>query len=108
MVMVRSGKGNKDRLVPVGEPALDALKAWRRAMPLAWEPDGPVIVNLRGGRLTNRSVGMILQRRLVAAGVSAGNTPDWLRTCFATHMLSNRAELRSTQQIVRDARLGTS
>ena len=72
MVMVRAGKGNKDRLVPLGEPALDALKAWRRAMPVAWEPDGPVITNLRGGRLTTRSVETILQRRLEAAGVSAG------------------------------------
>ena len=36
MVMVRSGKGNKDRMVPIGEPAIDALKAWRRAMPKAW------------------------------------------------------------------------
>ena len=37
MVTVRAGKGNKDRLVPLGEPALDALKAWRAAMPIAWE-----------------------------------------------------------------------
>ena len=49
MVMVRAGKGNKDRLVPLGEPALDALKKWKTAMPVAWEHDGPVITNLRGG-----------------------------------------------------------
>src|SRR5258708_30082876 len=99
MVMVRSGKGNKDRLVPVGEPALDALKAWRRAMPIAWQPDGPVIVNLRGGRLTSRSVEMILQPRIVAAGVRAGITPHGLRHCFATHMLSNAAALRSVPEM---------
>src|SRR5208337_1799359 len=52
MVMVRAGKGNKDRLVPLGEPALDALKKWKTAMPVAWEPDSAVIINLRGGRLT--------------------------------------------------------
>ena len=94
MVMVRAGKGNKDRLVPLGEPALDALRAWRRAMPVAWEPDGPVITNLRGGRLTTRSVEMILQRRMEAAGLSAGVTPHGLRHSFATHMLGNGADLQ--------------
>src|ERR1700687_1045586 len=68
MVMIRSGKGTKARLVPLGEPALDALLMWRRAMPIAWESDGPVIINLRGGRLTTRSVEMILERPSGAAG----------------------------------------
>jgi integrase/recombinase XerC len=48
MVRVRAGKGNKDRLVPIGEPALQALLAWRKAMPVAWELEGPVITNLKG------------------------------------------------------------
>jgi integrase/recombinase XerC len=108
MVMVRSAKGNKDRLVPVGEPALDALKAWRRAMPIAWEPNGPVIVNLRGGRLTTRSVELILERRISAAGLSAGITPHGLRHCFATHMLSNGADLRSIQEMLGHASLATT
>jgi integrase/recombinase XerC len=108
MVMVRSGKGNKDRLVPVVEPALDALMTWRRAMPIAWEPNGPVIVNLRGGRLTTRSVEMILQRRISAAGVSAGITPHGLRHCFATHMLGNGADLRSIQEMLGHASLATT
>jgi integrase/recombinase XerC len=42
MVMVRAGKGNKDRLVPLGEPAIDALKAWRGAMPIRWTSEGAV------------------------------------------------------------------
>jgi len=108
MVMVRSGKGNKDRLVPVGEPALDALKSWRRAMPIAWEPNGPVIVNLRGGRLTTRSVEMILKQRIEAAAVSAGITPHGLRHCFATHMLGNGADLRSIQEMLGHASLATT
>jgi integrase/recombinase XerC len=108
MVMVRSGKGNKDRLVPVGEPALDALKAWRRVMPIAWEPNGPVIVNLRGGRLTTRSVEMILKQRIEAAAVSAGITPHGLRHCFATHMLGNGADLRSIQEMLGHASLATT
>jgi len=108
MVMVRSGKGNKDRLVPLGEPALDALLKWRRAMPIAWEPAGPVIVNLRGGRLTTRSVEKILQRRIAAAGISAGITPHGLRHSFATHMLNNGADLRSIQEMLGHASLATT
>ena len=108
MVMVRSGKGNKDRLVPLGEPALDALLKWRRAMPIAWEPGGPVIVNLRGGRLTTRSVEMILQRRIAEAGVSTNITPHGLRHSFATHMLNNGADLRSIQEMLGHASLATT
>lgn len=108
MVMVRAGKGNKDRLVPLGEPALDALRAWRRAMPVAWEPDSAVIINLRGGRLTTRSVELILQRRLAAVGLSAAITPHGLRHCFATHMLGNGADLRSIQEMLGHASLATT
>jgi integrase/recombinase XerC len=108
MVMIRAGKGNKDRLVPLGEPALDALKKWKTAMPVAWEHDGPVITNLRGGRLTTRSVEMILQRRIEAAGVSAGVTPHGLRHSFATHMLGNGADLRSIQEMLGHASLATT
>jgi integrase/recombinase XerC len=108
MVMIRAGKGNKDRLVPLGEPALDALRAWRSAMPIAWEPGGPVITNLRGGRLTTRSVELILQRRIEAAGLSAGVTPHGLRHSFATHMLGNGADLRSIQEMLGHASLATT
>jgi len=108
MVMVRSGKGNKDRLVPLGEPALDALLTWRRAMPIAWESDGPVIVNLRGGRLTTRSVQMILQSRIAAAGIATNVTPHGLRHSFATHMLNNGADLRSIQEMLGHASLATT
>jgi len=108
MVMVRAGKGNKDRLVPLGEPALDALKKWKIAMPVAWEADGPVITNLRGGRLTTRSVELILQRRIEAAGVSTGVTPHGLRHSFATHMLGNGADLRSIQEMLGHASLATT
>ncbi|HEY9157042.1 tyrosine-type recombinase/integrase [Candidatus Binatus sp.] len=108
MVMVRAGKGNKDRLVPLGEPALDALRAWRRATAVAWEPDSAVITNLRGGRLTTRSVEMILQRRLAAVGLSAAITPHGLRHCFATHMLGNGADLRSIQEMLGHASLATT
>ncbi len=108
MVLVRSGKGNKDRMVPIGEPALDALKAWRRAMPKAWELDGPVITNLRGGRLTTRAVENILAQRIMAAGLGSSITPHGLRHCFATHMLNSGADLRSIQEMLGHASLATT
>ena len=108
MVMVRSGKGNKDRLVPVGEPALDALKEWRAAMPVAWSLGGPVITNLRGGRLTPRSVQNIVARRLITAEVDSPITPHGLRHCFATHMLNAGADLRSIQEMLGHSSLATT
>jgi integrase/recombinase XerC len=107
-VMVRSGKGNKDRVVPIGEPALDALKAWRAAMPLAAAPDGPVIANLRGGRLTPRSVQNIIARRLGRAELNSSITPHGLRHCFATHLLNAGADLRSIQEMLGHSSLATT
>ena len=108
MVMVRSGKGNKDRLVPLGEPALDALRQWRAVMPVAWSPGGPVITNLRGGRLTPRSVQHITARRILEAGLDAAITPHGLRHCFATHMLNAGADLRSIQEMLGHSSLQTT
>jgi integrase/recombinase XerC len=108
MLTVRAGKGSKDRVVPLGEPALDALKAWRRMMPIAWEPDGPVITNLRGKRLTTRSVEKIVARRINQAGLDPAITPHGLRHSFATHLLNAGADLRSIQEMLGHAGLATT
>jgi integrase/recombinase XerC len=108
MITVRAGKGDKDRVVPIGEPALEALMAWRRVMPVAWEADGPVITNLRGRRLTTRSVEKIVANRLIRAGLASSITPHGLRHCFATHMLGNGADLRSIQEMLGHASLATT
>jgi len=108
MVMVRAGKGNKDRLVPLGEPALDALREWRAATPVAWSPDGAVITNLRGGRLTPRSVQKLVARRLMRAGLDTPITPHGLRHCFATHLLNAGADLRSIQEMLGHSSLATT
>jgi site-specific recombinase XerD len=108
MVLVRSGKGNKDRLVPIGEPALEALRAWRRLVPNGWEMNGPVITNLCGGRLSTRAVESILERRVVAAGLGSPLTPHGVRHCFATHLLDAGADLRSIQEMLGHASLATT
>jgi integrase/recombinase XerC len=108
MAMVRQGKGNKDRLVPLGEPALDALLKWRAAMPVAWSLDSPVFLNLRGTRLTPRSVQNIVARRLMIAGIDTPLTPHGLRHCFATHLLNAGADLRSIQEMLGHSSLTTT
>ncbi len=108
MVMVRSGKGNKDRLVPLGEPALDALRAWGAAMPRASSPGRPVITNLRGSRLTARSVQNLIAQRLARVGLTTPITPHGLRHSFATHMLNAGADLRSIQEMLGHSSLTTT
>ena len=108
MVMVRSGKGRKDRLVPLGEPALDALRAWRDETPQQFSANGPVITNLRGKRLTPRSVQKILVRRVAEAGLDTSISPHGLRHCFATHLLNAGADLRSIQEMLGHSSLATT
>jgi integrase/recombinase XerC len=108
LLMIRSGKGNKDRLVPIGEPALDALRTWRAAMPGERSGDHPVITNLRFSRLTPRAVQNIVARRLHAANINTPITPHGLRHSFATHMLNAGADLRSIQEMLGHSSLATT
>jgi integrase/recombinase XerC len=108
MITVESGKGAKGRMVPIGEPALAALLDWRRAMPVAWSPDGPAITNLRGGRLSVRAVQKIVERRLADAGITSPISPHGLRHCFATHLLNHGADLRSIQEMLGHSSLATT
>ena len=108
LVMIRSGKGNKDRLVPIGAPALDALRAWRAVMPEALSADCPAITSLRGSRLTPRAVQKMVARRLIPAGINMPITPHGLRHSFATHMLNAGADLRSIQEMLGHSSLATT
>jgi integrase/recombinase XerC len=108
MLTVRAGKGAKDRVVPIGEPALDALKAWRPLLPIPADPNAPVIINLRGTRLSTRSVEKIVAQRIIDAGLTSSVTPHGLRHSFATHMLNAGADLRSIQEMLGHASLATT
>ncbi|HKB70669.1 MAG TPA: tyrosine recombinase XerC [Thermoanaerobaculia bacterium] len=112
------GKGGKERIVPYGEPAADALRAYlpaRAALRSGAEARGdagdgrePLLVNHRGGRLTSRSVARILKRRLREAGLPDRISPHALRHTFATHLLSAGADLRSIQELLGHASLSTT
>jgi integrase/recombinase XerC len=104
------GKGRKERIVPLGRPALRALDAYRRAcgergLPIA---TGAVFRNARGGRLTSRSVARAMERYVTASGTTTKATPHALRHTFATHLLGGGADLRAIQELLGHATLSTT
>ncbi|MBI2544871.1 MAG: tyrosine recombinase XerC [Candidatus Rokubacteria bacterium] len=99
------GKGAKERMIPVGDAALQALDAYLGAHGQA---DGPLFRNLRGGRLTVRSVHRIVRAWSRAAGLTRRVTPHTLRHTFATHMLDAGADLRLIQDLLGHSRLSTT
>ena len=110
------GKGGKERVVPFGEVAADALGDYLSARgELAAAGSGAaseaVFLNARGGRLTDRSVRTIVRRYLGEAGIAhlAGKaTPHTLRHAFATHLLDRGADLRAIQELLGHASLATT
>jgi integrase/recombinase XerC len=114
LVRVR-GKGGKERVVPVGGPAREALRRFldegRPALlsgPDGARARGALFVNYRGGRLTARSVARRLDRWVAAAGLPRHVHPHVLRHCFATHLLGNGADLRGIQELLGHASLSTT
>jgi len=102
------GKGRKERIVPFGEPAFQALKAYLDARPGAFRPGAPVFVNLRGDRLTARSLQRIVEKYVKASMVEGDASPHTLRHSFATHLLARGADLRAIQELLGHASLSTT
>ncbi len=104
------GKGRKERIVPVGRPALQALESYRTACLHAGldARRGAVFRNARGGRLTSRSVDRLMGPYVAASGSPAKATPHALRHTFATHMLGAGADLRAIQELLGHASLSTT
>lgn len=102
------GKGRRERLCPVGEVAAWWLRRW---MPLR-QPKQPrelaLFLNQRGGRLTTRSVGRILEGHLLRTGLVDTASPHTLRHSFATHLLDGGADLRSVQELLGHRNLTTT
>lgn len=106
------GKGGKERMVPFGKPAADALRAWFAAWDSvrrpAQEVEEPVFLNHRGGRLSDRSVRRILDRYVDGVAFASGIHPHTLRHTFATHLLEGGADLRAIQELLGHSSLSTT
>jgi integrase/recombinase XerC len=101
------GKGGKQRIVPVGSFAKEALSAYleERGNPAG---SAPLILNARGGRLTRRSVGRIVDAHMLLIATMRKVSPHTLRHTFATHLLEGGADLRAIQELLGHASLSTT
>ncbi|MGM0767843.1 MAG: tyrosine recombinase XerC [Pseudomonadota bacterium] len=103
------GKGNKERVLPVGSKALQALSAWLAVRPaLAAESEPALFVSQRGGRLSNRSIQARLGRWGVVKGADQRLHPHMLRHSFASHMLESSGDLRAVQELLGHADIATT
>ncbi len=99
------GKGRKERIVPVGAPALEALQKYRQAARVEM---GPLFINKSRKRISTRSIWLSLRRYLAFAEIPLTVSPHKLRHSFATHMLDAGADLRSVQSLLGHASLSTT
>ena len=100
------GKGDKERILPVGRTACHALQLYLKQRPVGDE--NGLFLNYRGGRLTTRSIQRLLKRRLLQLNLPTDVTPHALRHSFATHLLDAGADLRVIQELLGHASLSTT
>jgi integrase/recombinase XerD len=107
------GKGSRERLVPVGGPAVNAIRVYLRELrPVlergAGKGSGALLLNARGGGLTRMGVWKILRKHVIRAGIERRVTPHTLRHTFATHLLEGGADLASVQEMLGHADIATT
>ena len=101
------GKGSKTRLVPVGRFAQNAIKIWIKERKKILTNDDALFVNLRGGRISARSIQERLKSIALVQGLPPVN-PHMLRHSFATHLLESSGDLRSIQELLGHSSLSTT
>ena len=104
-----TGKGNKERIIPVGRQALTAIRAWQRLRANEADIEEPALfVGRRGQRISPRTVQAMVRRRAVEAGLPKRVYPHLFRHSFATHMLESSGDLRAVQEMLGHADIGTT
>ncbi|MGJ8633312.1 MAG: site-specific tyrosine recombinase/integron integrase [Luteolibacter sp.] len=99
------GKGRKERRVPVGGAAMRAIQKYRQEAAVT---SGPLFRSIRGTRITQQAVDLMLKKYLKLSGIPFGVSPHKLRHSFATHLLDAGADLRSVQELLGHASLSTT
>lgn len=98
------GKGNKERLCMLGQPAIQAIQAMQAKAVTLWantsEPSAPLFLNHKGAALTTRSIERFMKHWLMVAGLTPDLSPHKLRHSFATHLLTHGADLRAVQELL--------
>src|ERR1051325_5577137 len=110
-----TGKRRKERIVPFGEPALEALRNYLdvrdrflEAAPISVREPEALFLNYQGTRITTRSVGRMVEKKIGFCGGRYDISPHALRHSFATHLLDSGADLRDIQELLGHARLSTT
>jgi len=107
-VMRITGKGGKERIVPVIDAARDAVASYLRLCPHPMEPNAPLFRGARGGPLNPRAIQKVMERSRMQLGLPATATPHTMRHSFATHLLTAGGDLRAIQELLGHASLSTT
>jgi integrase/recombinase XerD len=110
-VLRARGKGSKERVVPIGQAALKAVRIYlERGRPalVKGAPEVHLFVNFRGGQLTRQGLYKIVRRHALTAGLADRMSPHTLRHTFATHLLAGGCDLRSVQEMLGHADVSTT
>lgn len=105
-----TGKGNKTRIVPIGDFAIKAIKKWLEVRPvLASEVmDKPVFIGLQGKRISPRNIQYRIKEWAIKQGIHSSVHPHMLRHSFATHVLQSSGDLRAVQEMLGHANISTT
>lgn len=106
------GKGKKERMVPIGNRAIESINAYRDALNqetgIGRQSNGAMFLNKDKGRLSTRSIARVVDKLARACGIAVPVSPHALRHTFATHMLDGGADLRAVQELLGHSSLSTT